>query len=227
MRLTGAGGSDHFRLSTAATLSLPVVVEVEEPEVALPASTAEPLPGDPPPSGRASCCTVRGMTESPEARRAVLAEMRDVIAFHGDQLALTHSGPITINISHTLSGLFVRYEQAFGEELDELPSECSFQRGAHIFFGPECRADERVIAREWIIRATDALHVRPAWASAATVEYFLEYYLAGAPPTLRDDPFRRALFYGDAADFRAGRPSDEMAGAAMLYAVRSYGSLDD
>ncbi len=227
MRLTGDGGSDHFALSSAATISLPVVVEVEDPEIVLPVSTAEPLPGDPPPSGRASCCTVRGMTESPEARRAVLAEMREVIAFAADQLDLTHRGPITLNISHTLSGLFVRYEQAFGEQLDELPSECSFQRGAHIFFGPSCRGDERVIAREWIIRATDALHVRPAWASAATVEYFLEYYLAGAPPTLRDDPFRRALFYEDAADFRAGRPSDEMAGAAMLYAVRSYGSLDD
>ncbi|MCY4639469.1 MAG: hypothetical protein OXC94_03905 [Chloroflexi bacterium] len=225
--LTDEGGSDHFRLSTPATLSLPVVVEVEQPEVVLPASTAEPLQSEPPPSGRASCCTVRGMTDQPAARRDILTKMRGVIAFAGEEFGLTHRGPITLHISHTLSGLFVRYEQAFGEELDELPSTCSFQRGAHIFLGPDCRADERVIAREWIARATDALHVRPQWAATATVEYYLEYYLAGASPTLRDDPFRRAIFFEDARDFRLGRASDEMSGAAMLYAIRSYGSLED
>lgn len=227
LRLHDGGGSGHFRLSTAATISLPVVVEVEEPRVALPGSTAEPLRDDPPPSGRASCCAVRGMTDQPAARRNVLAEMRGVIAFAGERFGLTHRGPITIHISHTLSGLFVRYREAFGEELHELPSECSFQRGAHIFLGPDCRADERVIAREWIIRATEARYVRPQWAAAAMVEYYLEYYLAGAPPTLRDDAFRRVLLFEDAAEFRRGGASEEMAGAAMLYAIRSYGSLDD
>ena len=40
-------------------------------------------------------------------------------------------------------------------------------------------------------------------------------------------PFHRALFYEDAADFSGGRSSDEMAAAAMLYAIRTYGSFED
>ena len=225
MELTGVSESQRFRLSSAATISVPVVVEIDEPE--LPEVAASPAAADAPPSGPTRCCTVRGMSDSPAARRDIVAEMRAVIAFARERFGFTHRGPITINISHTAGGLLVRHEEAFGERLTELPSECSFQQGEHMFFGPACRADERAIVREWITRAADAPYVTPRWAGVATVDYYLAYYLGGAPPTLRDDPSRRVLFYEEAADFRGGRSSDEMATAAMLYAIHSYGSIED
>ena len=226
MAVGGVSESEHFRLSSAATISVPVVVEVDD-EPGLPEVAASPAAADAPPSGPARCCTVRGMSDNPAARWDIVAEMRGVIAFAREHFELTHRGPITINISHTVGGLLVRHEEAFGEGLTTLPSECSFQQGEHMFFAPACRADERAIAREWIIRATDLPHVTPRWAGVATAEYYLAYYLGESAPTLRDDPFRRVLFYEEAADFRAGRSSDEMMTAAMLYAIHSYGSIED
>ena len=227
MELRGASTSGYYALSSAATISVPVVVEVEEPELEPPETTEVPASVGGPPSGPASCCTVRGMSDSPATRRAVVAAMRGVIAFAREHFGFTHRGPITINISHTTGGLLVRHEEAFGEGLRELPSECSFQQGEHMFFGPACRLDERAIATEWIIRAADAHHVSPRWASVATVEYYLAHYLEESPPTLRDDRFRRVLFYEEATDFRGGQASDEMTTTAVLYAIRAYGSIED
>ena len=218
MAVGGVSESEHFRLSSAATISVPVVVEVDD-EPGLPEVAASPAAADAPPSGPARCCTVRGMSDNPAARRDIVAEMRGVIAFAREHFELTHRGPITINISHTVGGLLVRHEEAFGEGLTTLPSECSFQQGEHMFFAPACRADERAIAREWIIRATDLPHVTPRWAGVATAEYVPGLLPGESAPTLRDEPFRRVLFYEEAADFRAGRSSDEMMTAAMLYAI--------
>ena len=133
-------------VSDPVSLSVPVTVEVEVdaapdelPFTPLAPATPHLAPGEAP-SGRATCCRVRGMWDNPAAQRAVVAELRKVIAYAGTNLGLTHQGPITVNISHTPGGLLVRYEDAFEEALDELPSECSFQRGGHLFIGPRCRS---------------------------------------------------------------------------------------
>lgn len=214
-----------FSLSDPVTLSVPVSVEVSAPPAAETAASLAAAGAEP--AGPARCCTVRGMSDNPAARREVVSQMREVIAFAREHFGFTHSGPITINIAYTPGGLGVRYREAFGESLGQLPSECSFQRGEHMFFGPACRSDERALAAEWIRRATGAVFAGARWERAAMVDYYLSYYLEGAPPSLRDDRIRRALFFEDAADLRAGRASDEMALAAMLYAIRAHGSTGD
>ena len=106
-------------------VSVPVTLEVEVEDPALtplPAATPHLPPGEAP-SGRATCCTVRGMWDASPAQRAITTQMRRVISYARTNLGLTHEGPITINIAHNVGGLNVRYEEAFGEALDELPSD--------------------------------------------------------------------------------------------------------
>ena len=121
----------------------------------------------------------------------------------------------------------MRYEEAFGETLEELPSECSFQRGGHLFFGPACRSDPAAIAREWVLHAVQAPYVSARWVGVATVEYYWALYRRGVPPTVRDDRYRSAIFHEPATDFRAGRAHEDLMAAAALYAVESYGTFED
>ena len=214
------------------SLTLPVTVEVDgaAPEE-IPFTPLDPAvpylaPGEAP-SGRARCCTVRGMWDQPAKQRAVAAEMRRVIAYAETNLGLTHEGPITINISHTPRGLLVRYEEAFDEPLEELPSECSFQRGTHMFFGPTCRTDGDAIAREWLRRAVEAPYIGARWVGVATFEYYWALYQRGEPPTVRDDRYRSAIFHEPATDFRAGRAHEDLMAAAALYAIEAYGTFEE
>lgn len=231
VELTEYPGIPTLLYSDAVTISVPVTVQA--PVVAappaftpMPAPTPHAAPGEAP-SGRATCCTVRGMSDRRAVQRAVVASMRDVIEDAGERLGLTHQGPITINISHTPGGLLVRYRDAFGETLEELPDACSFQRGDHIFLAPQCRTDPDAIAREWFIRAVELDHVPARWVGVATFEYYWHWYRHGAPPTVRDDRFRSAIYHEPAADFRLGRAHDDLMGAAALYAIERYGTFED
>ena len=226
-------GIPTLLFSDPVTISVPVTVEVEVDGVAeelpfTPLTPATPhVPPDAAPTGRATCCSVRGMWDDRAKQRAVVAEMRRVIAYARTNLGLTHEGPITINISHTPGGLLVRYREAFGEALEELPDECSFQRGRHIFIAPQCRSDPAAIAREWFIRAVQAPYVSARWVGAATFEYYWAWYQRGEPPTVRDDRYRSAIFHEPATDFRAGRAREDLMAAAAFYAVDSYGTFQD
>ncbi len=222
-------GISTLLVSEPVSFSVPVTFEVEVAEpVPTPQAAASPhLPPGEAPLGRATCCRVRGMSDARPAQRAITAVMRKVIAYASTNLGLTHEGPITINIAHTVGGLNVRYEEAFGEALDELPSECSFQREGHMFFGPACRSDGTVIAREWFIRAVNAPYVSARWVGMATFEYYWAWYQQGRPPTVRDDRYRSAIFHEPATDFREGRAHEDLMAAAMLYAIESYGTFED
>ena len=222
-------GVPTLLVSEPVSFSVPVTFEVEQEEpafVPVPAPTPHLPPGEAP-SGPATCCTVRGMWDASAAQTAIAAKMRTVIAYARTNFGLTHEGPIRINIAHTVGGLNVRYEEAFGEALDELPSECSFQREEHLFFGPACRADETAIAREWFSRAVKAPWVSARWVGVATFEYYWAWYRLGRSPTVRDDRYRSAVFHAPATDFRAGRARDDLMAAAMLYAIDSYGTFED
>ena len=222
-------GTPTLLVSEPVELTVPVSYVVGAGGAA-PTPLSAPRPSIPvgeAPSGRATCCTVRGMWDDGAAQQAITAEVRSVIEYARTNLGLTHEGPITINISHSLSGLKVRYKEAFGEALDVLPSECSFQRGEHLFFGPACRGKAEVIAREWFIRATRAHHVSARWAGVATVDYYWTRYQLGEPPSLQDPRYLSAVFWEPATDFRAGRGSDALMAAAALYAVESYGTFED
>lgn len=222
-------GLPTLLVSEPVNVSIPVTVDVEVDEPAIdprPAATPHLPPGEAP-SGRARCCTVRGMWDEPAKQRAVASEMRKVITYARTNLGLTHQGPITINIAHTLGGLHVRYREAFGEPLDTLPSECSFQRGEHIFIGPSCRTDTAAIAREWFRRAVETLYVSARWAGVATFEYYWNLYARGEPPSLRDDRYRSAIFHEPATNFRKGRAHEDLMTAAALFAIDSYGTFED
>ena len=222
-------GLPTLLVSDPVSIEVPVRVEVDVDEPA-PEPHAAPVPHLPPdeaPSGRGRCCTVRGMWDAPAKQRAVASEMRKVITYARTHLGLTHQGPITINIAHTVGGLNVRYREAFGESLDTLPSECSFQRGEHIFIGPACRTDTAAIAREWFLRAVQTHYVSARWVGVATFEYYWNLYVRGEPPSLRDDRYRSAIFHEPATDFREGRAHEDLMTAAALFAVESYGTIED
>ncbi len=216
--------------SDPVTIAVPVSVEVETEAVEealplIPLAPARPQPGQGErPAGRATCCTVRGMPDNRAAQRAISTEMRRVISYARTNLGLTHEGPITINIAHTLRGLDVRFEDAFGEELEERPSDCAFQRGVHMFFGPSCRGDAEEIARQWFIRATQRDFVSVRWLGVATFEYYWTWYRTGKPPTVRDDRYRSAIFHQDATALRQGRGHEDLMTAAALFALERYGT---
>ena len=226
-------GVPHLLVSEPQRITVPVTVEVELGAEAgevvftpVPAAIPRVPPGEAP-SGRGSCCTVRGMRDNRAAQRAISTELRKVISYAGTNLGLTHEGRITVNIAHQASGLLVRYRDAFGEAPESLPSECSFQRGTHLFFGPSCRGDEAAVAREWIEYAVQAHYLSARWVGVATSEYYWALYQTGEPPTVRDDRYRSAIFHQPATDFREGRAHEDMMAAAALFAIESYGTFED
>ncbi len=229
LSMTGLSRSGQFQLSNRITVDVPVSVEVEVGDAVQSGPTPRPvpttLPSDTPVAG--PCCEVEGMETSPTARRLVLEAMQAVIDFGLETYELTHAGPITIHISHSLSGLSTRYEEVFGEKLDELPSECSFQEGQHIFFSPRCRADDIAIASEWFIRALGRGDVDPSWIGYGVRDYFAHHYSDREVPVLTEDRFRRVLFYERARNIRRDQASEDMMTLAMLYAIGEYGDFAD
>ena len=225
--LTEFPGVPTLLVSEPVSISVPVTfeVEVEDPLPLTPLPAAAPfLPPGEEPSGEARCCRVRGMPDNRAAQRAIASEMREVIAFAETNFGLTHEGSITINISWTPGGLLVRYEDAFGETLEELPDECSFQRGTHLFFTPRCRDNHDAIAREWFAYAVKAHYVSVRWLGVATAEYYYALYRTGKPPTVRDDRYRSAIFHQEATALRQGRGHDDLMTAAALFALERYGT---
>ena len=212
------------------TVEVPVEVEVEVEEVAVGTPTPRPLPQalpdtETPVAG--PCCEVAGMDDSSQARRDVVLAMRQVIDFALETYGLTHIGPITIHISHSASGLFTRYEETFGEELEELPSECSFQEGEHMFFGPQCRSDRLALAWEWFVRAVGGGEVSPVWVGHGAFDYFASHYAEGEVPEITEDRFRRALFYERGRDIRLDRASGDLMTIVMLYTIEEHGDFAD
>ena len=224
-------GIPHLLVSEPVTLRLPVRVEVEPERLPplldpMPAAVPQLSPGEAP-SGRAGCCTVRGMPDNRSAQSAVSRELRRVITYARTNLGLTHEGRITVNIAWQASGLLVRYEDAFGERLESLPDGCSFQRGTHLFFTPSCRTNTEVIAREWFEYAVQTPYLTARWVGVGTLDYYWTLYQTGEPPTLREDRYRSAVFHQPAVAFREGRGHEDLMAAAALYAVESYGTWED
>ena len=221
--------SGRFQLSTSVTVAVPVEIEVEVADEASSApiqvATPEALPSDAPVAG--PCCEVQGMEGNTAIRNQVVAAMRRVVEFGEETYGLTHSGDITINISYSLNGLFSRYEAAFGERPEELPDECSFQQGEHVFFAPLCRSNDLAFASEWFERAVGTGDVSPRWISHAAFDYFASHYTEGEVPVLTEDRFRRALFYERADDIRRDEASDDMMTLVMLYAISEDGDYSD
>ena len=88
----------------------------------------------------------------------------------------------------------------------ELPDECSFQRGEHVFFAPLVQDQRRSrFAKEWFERAVGTPDVSPRWISHATFDHFVsDYTVEGRAPSLSQDRFQRVLFYEQADDVRQG-----------------------
>lgn len=218
----------RFHISDVLVVEVPLSVEVEVPDApARPTPRPVPttVPSDTPVAG--PCCKVEGMLDNPAARREVVAAMQDVIDFGLETYGITHAGEITINIAYSPQGLFVRYEDAFGEELEELPDDCSFQDGVHIFLAPKCREDKAAIAHEWFTRALGAREFNPRWMGHGIFDYLVTHYIEGEPPTLTDDRYRRAIFYERVRDIRQDRAAEDLMTVAMLYAITDYGDFDD
>ena len=110
---------------------------------------------------------------------------------------------------------------------EELPSECSFQEGEHMFFGPQCRSDRLALAWEWFVRAVGGGEVSPVWVGHGAFDYFASHYAEGEVPEITEDRFYRALFYERGRDIRLDRASDDMMTIVMLYTVREHGEFAD
>ena len=229
--MSGLSQSGRFQLSDTVTVDVPVSVEVDVPE----ASTGSTRPTRPIPEAvpedetpiAGPCCEVRGMEDTPQAGRNIVTDMRRVIDFALDEYGLTHIGHITINIAHSRNGMFTRYEEVFGYRPEELPDECSFQEGEHMFFTPACRADRLALAWEWFVRAAGAGEVKPQWAGHGAFDYFASHYATGKVPVITEDRFRRVLFYEQARDIRLDQASDNMMTLVMLYTIHEHGEFAD
>ena len=219
----------RFQISDGVRIAVPVQVEVEVGEGESASPTPVPLPEALPDLAPVAgpCCEVRGMDGQSATRDRVVADMRRVIEFAEETYGLTHSGTITINIAFSVNGLLSRHEEAFGHRLDELPDECSFQEGEHMFFGPRCRSDKLALAGEWFVRAVGAGDVRPQWVGHGAFDYFASHYAEGEVPVITEDRFRRVLFYERGRDIRLDRASDDLMTVVMLYTIEEHGEFAD
>lgn len=225
--MSGLNPSGRFHLSNVVTLSVPV--EVELPDVVQPGPVGRPgqeeSPGFAPVAG--PCCDIAGMEDNATVREAVLEAMQEVIEFALDTYGIAHTGTITINIAYSDSGLLNRYEDAFGEKPDELPDNCSFQRGQHIFLTSRCRTDRTTIASEWFELALGAGAVTPEWVGHGIFDYLVTHFVEGDPPALTEDRFRRTLFYERSRDIRRDQANDDLKTLAMMYVLEDYGDFAD
>lgn len=220
--------SGRFHLSSLVTVEVPVEVEVEVGET-VPQRSTQPIPEEAPGFTPVAgpCCEVAGMEDNPTVRRAVVAQVQRVIDFALEEYGITHAGEITINIAYSNNGLLNRYEDAFGEELEELPDDCVFQQGEHLFLTSTCRDNRRAIASAWFERAVGRAEVRPSWIGHGLFDYLVTHYIEGEPPELTDDRMRRAIFYERVRDIRQDRAIDDLKTVAMLYAITDYGEFGD
>ena len=231
LNMSALSQSGRFQLSSVRTVQVPVSVDVEVGDAAraVPTHTAPPAAtpstSDTPVAG--PCCEVEGMEQVPAVRTQIVDDMQDVIDFALEEYGVTHSGPITLNIAFSPSGLLVRYEEEFGRRLDELPDTCSFQEGEHMFFASHCRASKVALASEWFERAVGTGDVTPTWVGHGVIDYFVNHYAHGEVPVLSEDRFRRALFYERSRDIRRDQASDDMMTLVMLYALEDYGEFAD
>ena len=213
--------SGSFYESSSVLVTVPIEVEVPDP-TPTPTPTPTPRPTEEPEREPGTCCEVLGMGDLPTAQQAALEEMERVVSFGDRRYRLEHSGPITINISYTSTGLLLRYGEAFGTRPETLPDECSFQRGEHMFFAPMCRADKHAYATEWFRRATGTGGREPEWIGQGTIDYFASHYAEGEPPQLDNDRFLRVLFYEPAVTLRRGQASKNLRTLAVAYAIREH-----
>lgn len=167
------------------------------------------------------------MDDNPTARDQVVERVQKVIDFALKEYGLTHSGPITINVSYSITGLRARYFEVFGQNIDKLPSTCTFQEAEHFFIGPQCRSNDLAIASEWFTRAVGRGEVTPTWIGHGVRDYFANHYADGEVPVITEDRFRRAIFYERSHDVRRDRASDNMKTLVMLYALQAYGEFGD
>ena len=231
LNLSELSRSGRFQLSSIVTAAVPVSVEVDVPDAAqgvptrASAPTATPSDSDTPVAG--PCCEVRGMEDVTGLQDQVRQRMLAVIEFALETYGISHSGNITINISHSTNGLALRYQEVFGRQLEELPDDCSFQEGEHLFIGPQCRSDKVALASEWFERAVGTGDVTPTWVGHGALDYFANHYAHGEVPVITEDRFRRALFYERARDIRRDQASDDMMTLVMLYALEDYGEFAD
>ncbi len=221
----------RFQQSSIITVAVPVTVEVEVPDAVqaeptrAPPPAARPIDTDTPVAG--PCCEVRGMDDVPAAQRQVRAGMQDVIEFALEEYGIAHTGDITLNIAHSTNGLAARYQDVFGRRLEELPSQCSFQEGEHVFIGPQCRTNKVALAGEWFDRAVGTGEVTPTWVGHGARDYFANHYATGDVPVITEDRFRRVVFYERVRNIRRDQASDDMKTLAMLYALEYYGDFGD
>ncbi len=231
LNMSALSNSGRFQLSSVITVAIPVSVEVEVPDAVeagptrVPPPAARPTDSDTPVAG--PCCEVRGMDDRPEVQRQVRQAMVAVVEFALEEYGIAHTGDITLNIAHASNGLLNRYEDVFGRRLEELPDECSFQEGAHLFLSPSCRADKVALASEWFDRAVGTGEVTPSWLGRGASDYFANHYAHGEVPVITEDRFRRVVFYERVRDIRRDQASDDMETLAMLYALEYYGDFAD
>ena len=177
--------------------------------------------------GVGTCCAVSGMADAPLAQRRATAAVQGVISFAEANYGLTHRGNITVVLSHSINGLFVRYEEAFGERPEELPDTCAFQQGQHVFLGPRCRTDRKAIASQWFALALGTADVVPEWMWRGTANYAGTHYSEGEAPAVSTDQLRRVLAFERPGELSRNHASDDLMTLAVLYAVSEYGTLEE
>ena len=153
--------------------------------------------------------------------------MQAVIDFALEEYGIAHTGNITIHIAHSQNGLALRYQELFGRQPEDVPDTCTYQEGEHLFVGPQCRADKVALASEWFNRAVGSGEVKPTWVGHGVRDYFANHYAHGVVPEIREDRFRRALFYERPRNIRQDRASDDLMTVVMLYALLEYGEFAD
>ncbi len=229
LNMSALSNSGQFQLSSVITVDVPVSVEVEVPEGAaptrVPPPAARPDDSDTPVAG--PCCEVFGMQDVSDLQDQVEGAMQAVIDFALEEYGITHTGNITIHISHSQNGLGLRYQELFGRGPEDVPDTCTFQEGEHIFIGPGCRSDKVALASEWFNRAVGTGEVTPTWIGHGVRDYFANHYATGDVPEITEDRFRRVIFYERSRSIRRDQASDDMKTLVMLYALRDYGEFGD
>ena len=149
------------------------------------------------------CCEVEGMEDNPTVRDGGRwRPCAESSSSREETYGLTHSGAITLNISYSINGLFSRYEEAFGERPEELPDDCSFQQGQHMFFGPRTAGSDRrgATPRSGSCARSGRGRCKPGVDRARRLRLLREpLHGEGEVPVLTEDRFRQGAL------LRAGR----------------------